>query len=319
MIIPTGHSGWSKKKRNFGYGRQLKYAALSALHDHYGLEEHHQTKHTHCARFGAFTTWIRDNYSIKDARGITKNHVEHYGEDLLEDVNDEECSVTYAQNLLSTVNVVLGCLRHDKRLLISPAELVGRRAYIRQTIPQGDWKNVALAVAELDRKNNPRAAAALRLTRAFGMRVREAALADLHRLYKEGIANGECIILEGTKGGRRADDRCIPMGDAQWEALNYAMQHSPDGSKNLIDSEEKYTEFLYRVINPARQTLKQYDLKSYREMRAAFAVDTYEEEAGHPAPIKSKPVNQEAHLRALLVTSKRLGHNRPEIAHAYVG
>ncbi|MFG6160650.1 integrase domain-containing protein [Halomonas sp. 1390] len=238
---------------------------------------------------------------------------------MLESVKDEEYSVAYAQNLLSTVNIVLRCLRHDRRIRVSPSELVGRRIHVRQTVPQGEKEIVKDAAEELQEVQNPRAAAVLLLTRAFGMRVREASLANLERLKSEALQKGECRILEGTKGGRKSDDRTIPMGEEQWEALNYALQHSPKDSKNLLANNETYIAFLRKCVTPGRLVLQAHGLISYREMRAAFAIDTYESEAGHLAPIKCTPTNHEAHLRAQKLTARRLGHYRANVSRAYIG
>ncbi len=320
MAVPKGYSGWSLRKRNFGYGRRLAYAALSALNDKYGCHDHFQTRHSHHARFANFVRWIKEHYEVKDARKITKEHISAYEKYLVESVTDGTYSIHYAQNLLSTLNVVMSCMRHDRRLYTSPSKLVGKRTHIRQTEPQGErFEDVVRAANDMKQAKNPRAAAVLLLAKAFGMRVREAALADLLRLYREANENGACRILEGTKGGRQSDDREIPMGKPQWQALKYAIQHSPEGSTNLLHKDETYQFFKHRVIDPARLTIKAHGLISYREMRAAFSIDSYEDESGHPAPIKKKPVNLEAHLRGLMITSKRLGHNRPYVSRGYVG
>ncbi|MDT0513400.1 MULTISPECIES: integrase domain-containing protein [unclassified Halomonas] len=319
MSVPRGYLGWSEKRRNFGYGRRLGYAALSALHDHYGQNDHHQTKHTHHVRFQNFARWIREHYQIRDAREIEKSHILEYAEHLLESVQDVKYSVAYAQNLLSTVNIVLRCLRHDRRLVVSPSQLVGRRTHVRQTVPQGEKEIVKDASDALQKAHNPRAAAILLLARAFGMRVREASLANLERLKREALKNGECRILEGTKGGRRCNDRTIPMEEEQWNALNYALQTSPKNSNNLLEANESFIEFRRKFVNPGRLILQAYGLISYQEMRAAFAIETYEEEAGHLAPIKCTPTNREAHLRAQKLTARRLGHYRANVSRAYIG
>ncbi|MCZ0928700.1 integrase domain-containing protein [Halomonas janggokensis] len=320
MAVPRGYAGWSLRKRNFGYGRRLGYAALSALNDRYGCKDHFQTRHSHHARFANFVRWIREDYDIRDARKITQVHMLAYAEYLHKAVNDDDYSVDYAQNLLSTVNVVMRCLRHDQRLYVSPSKMVGRRSHIRKTEAEGQrFEDVEKAVNDLAQTKNPRAAAMLLLGRAFGMRAREASLADLVRLLSEAQKNGECRILEGTKGGRRCDDRCIPMGKPQWRALEFAIQHSPDGSTNLLHKNETYQNFKHGVIDPGRIIIKAHGLISYREMRAAFAIETYEQKSEQPAPIKQKPVNLEAHLEALKITSKLMGHARPNSSRSYVG
>lgn len=318
--MAIGYAGWSASKRNFGYGRRLGYAALSALNNKYGCQDHFQTRHSHHARFANFVRWIRENYAIRDARLITSAHLLAYGEHLLEAVEDSAYSISYVQNLLSTVNVVMRCLRHDKEVYVSPSQLVGRRSHVRKTVPEGEChEDVKQAAQALEQAQNPRAAAVLLLARAFGMRVREASLANLERLYSEAKQYGECRILEGTKGGRRCNNRRIPMNEAQWLALEYALEHSPEGSKNLLWSHETYRCFMCGVINPGRQIIQSHGLISYREMRAAFAIEKYEEKAQQLAPVKHSPIDLVAHLIALDLVAKLLGHNRPYISRSYVG
>ncbi|WP_339934175.1 integrase domain-containing protein [Vreelandella glaciei] len=320
MAVPRRYAGWSLRKRNFGYGRRLGYAALSALNDKYGCHDHFQTRHSHHARFTNFVRWIKEHYEVKDARKITKEHISAYEKHLHESVTDGTYSIHYAQNLLSTLNVVMSCMRHDRRLYISPSKLVGSRTHIRQTEPQGErFEDVEQAAQALKQAQNPRAAAVLLLARAFGMRVREASLANLERLYSEAKQYGECRILEGTKGGRQSDDREVPMEKTQWQALEYAIQHSPEGSTNLLHMDETYQIFKHSVINPGRLIILAHGLISYREMRAAFAIETYEQESEQLAPIKKAPIDKEAHSRGMQKTSTLLGHNRPYISRSYVG
>lgn len=320
MAVPKGYAGWSLRKRNFGYGRRLGYAALSALNDKYGCHDHFQTRHSHHARFANFVRWIKEHYEVKDARKITKEHISAYEKHLHESVTDGTYSIHYAQNLLSTLNVVMRCMRHDRRLYVSPSRLVGKRTHIRQTEPQGErFEDVEQAAQALEQAQNPRAAAVLLLARAFGMRVREASLANLERLYSEAKQYGECRILEGTKGGRRCNNRRIPMKEAQWLALEYALEHSPEESKNLLWSHETYRCFMRGVINPGRQVIQSHGLISYREMRAAFAIEKYEEKAQQLAPVKHSPVDLVAHLIALDLVARLLGHNRRHVSRSYVG
>ena len=320
MAVPRGHAGWTPKKRNFGYGRRLPYAALSALHDYFGHSSQYQTQHTHHARFKTFANWLFEQHGIRDARLITQRHIQGYGDYLLSMVTNGFYTVSYAQNLLSTLNVVMRCMRHDRRLYTPPSKIVGRRSYIRKTVPECEWVTVLSAVQQLEKvNNNSRAGAVLLLGRAFGMRVREAALANLIRLEEEATKFGTVTILDGTKGGRKCLDREIPVGDFQLLALRYALEVSPEGSRNLLQTGETYKNFLDRVIDPGRKALKNNRLIDYREMRAGFALDIYEVSSEQPAPIKQKPIDQEAHKRAEALVSRLLGHGRPHISRSYIG
>ena len=89
------------------------------------------------------------------------------------------------------------------------------------------------------RNTSPRCSHTL-LARATGMRLREAVLADLIRLNREANQLGRINIQEGTKGGRRGAtaSRWIEVDEHILEALCYAKQVTPYGSRNLIASTE---------------------------------------------------------------------------------
>lgn len=57
---------------------------------------------------------------ITDARHIDRSIVERYGQLLGKQVRQGEKTVSYAQNLLSTINVVMHSMRGDKAQQVSP-------------------------------------------------------------------------------------------------------------------------------------------------------------------------------------------------------
>jgi hypothetical protein len=265
-----------------------------------------------------FADWLRAEHGIRDARRVERQHVEAYGEHLHDLVEAEQMAIAYAQNRLSTVNRVMELLRGDRKLRVSPAASVGRRCQVRKERPEADQDRVQTAVERLRRAGHARAACLVLLCREFGMRLREAALADLDRLVDEAEKTGSARILEGTKGGRRSDDRVIEVGERQWHALRTALQHRPTGSRNLLRSAETWRAFL-RYIATARAMLLGCGIVSFRELRAAFAVELYERLAGQPAPFEGPPHDSEADYRARCEVARQLGHGRSEVASAYIG
>lgn len=305
-------------RRNYGRGRRLGYAGVRALVEHYGAHDHYATRRAHSARFRLFVAWLRAEYGIRDARCIERRHVEAYGEHLHALVETGQMAVAYAQNRLSTVNRVLEILRDDRTLRVSPAACVGRRCQVRTERPEADQDRVQTAVERLRRAGHARVACLVLLCRAFGMRLREAALADLDRLVDEAERTGEVRILEGTKGGRRSDDRVIEVGETQRHALRTALQHQPSGSRNLLRPTETWVSF-WHAIAPARALLSSCGIVSFRELRAAFAVELYERLAGQPAPFEGPPHDSEADYRARCEVARQLGHGRAAVASAYIG
>jgi hypothetical protein len=157
------------------------------------------------------------------------------------------------------------------------------------------------------------------LARAWGMRVREAILQDLDRMKREIEKTGEAAILEGCKGGRKIKDRTIKVNELRLEALIYAIEVRPQGSKNLLSETDTVKAFLLRELNPCRCILKNSGVPSFQELRAGFAQDIYEEILEGPSPLR-QPIRDKIMDRiAREEVSRQLGHNRISVASAYVG
>ena len=170
----------------------------------------------------------------------------------------------------------------------------------------------------------PRAAAITQLARATGMRLREAILADLPRLRREAEHYDKINIQDGTKGGRggATAPRWITVDDHIHEALRYAEQVSPDGSRNLLAPNESYLDFQPSVIRPARDILHTHNLKGFHELRAAYACERYEQITHHLAPInggRGRRLDPCLDREARLQISYELGHGRIDVVSAYIG
>lgn len=77
---------------------------------------------------------------------------------------------------------------------------MGRRQTVRTTTPTGlDWTVVEAAVTRLNEKRLHRAAAIAMLCRCFGVRLREAVLADLANWLHQARELGQIDVREGTK------------------------------------------------------------------------------------------------------------------------
>jgi integrase len=158
------------------------------------------------------------------------------------------------------------------------------------------------------------------MSRAFGLRLREACLADYDRLLREGRTKWTINIQEGTKGGRKKR-REVPVSDRGWEALHLAVSVRPQGSSNLVLSSEKYINLIAREIYSARRILKKHGIKGYHDARSAFACEMYFQLAGAPAPVvtggRTIPVAADREVRRIL--TGMLGHGRIDVVSAYCG
>lgn len=156
------------------------------------------------------------------------------------------------------------------------------------------------------------------------MRLRETILADLPRLKREAKQFGRINIQDGTKGGRSGASapRWIRVDDHIREALRFADQVSPDGSRNLLALNESYLDFLQGIIRPARHILHAHNLKGFHELRAAYACERYEQITHHLAPInggKCRRLDPRLDREARLQISYELGHDRIDVVSAYIG
>ncbi|MCR9188520.1 MAG: hypothetical protein NXH96_06965 [Alteromonadaceae bacterium] len=311
----------NRKQRNFGLGHQPAYAAKVALAQAYGGDSHYYTRYTHHARFKLVLVWLSKlDPPIRDLRDITSAHAVAYAEHLAAAVATGGMEVAYAQNLISTVNTVMRAIRLDKEIWLSPSDAVGKRSYIRTVLPMASWDKVIEAVRLAEKAGNYRGAALILLWRAFGMRLREAALADLHRMRSEAEMYRAVWIWEGTKGGFVSEDRWIPVESVQWQALDYAIHTISDTGTCLIDTNSSLKEFLARHAPPIRKVLKQVGIKSPKELRAENFIELYERESGQAAPLKqSGPFDRGADLRGREVVGKSGGHKRPTVSSAYIG
>ncbi|SMF31795.1 MULTISPECIES: integrase domain-containing protein [unclassified Pseudomonas] len=314
--------------RNFGYGRQLSYAGLQALKDLFG-GGHYGTVKAHSDRWLAFVRWCRseDGPGINDARQIDRQTLLDYVSHLRNQVEQGALAIATAQNQLSSVNRTLAALRGDEYVKVpNPSKALGmRRTSVRCSVPQGqDREQVKRIVDVLCEHQQPRAAAIVQLARTTGMRMRETILADLPRLQREAEQFGRINIQDGTKGGRSGASapRWIMVDEHIRDALRFADQVSPDGSRNLLAPNESYLYFQRRIVRPARDILHQHNLNGFHELRAAYACERYEQITHHPASINGghcyhldRRLDQDARVRI----SYELGHGRIDVVSAYIG
>ncbi|MGR3994506.1 integrase domain-containing protein [Pseudomonas sp. 1121_17] len=314
--------------RNFGYGRQLSYAGPQALKDMFG-GGHYGTVRAHCDRWQAFVKWCRSEQGpgINDARHIDRKVLADYAAYLREMVGRGDLAISTAQNRLSSVNRTIAALRGDQCIkLPSPSKALGmQRIGVRKSMPQGqDREQVNQIVDALCRHHQLRAAAIVLLARATGMRLRETILADLPRLSREANELSRINIQDGTKGGRAGASapRWIAVDDYVRDALGFARQVSPAGSRNLIAPHESYLSFLQKIIRTARDILHASGLKGLHELRAAYACERYEQISQHRAPINGGrccQLDQHLDREARRQISYELGHGRIDVVAAYIG
>lgn len=314
--------------RNFGYGRQLSYAGPQALKDMFG-GGHYGTVKAHRDRWQAFVKWCRSDQGpgINDARQIDRKLLAEYAAYLRDLVGRGDLAISTAQNRLSSVNRTMAALRGDQCVkLSSPSKALGmQRTGVRHSVPKGqDRDQVRQIVDALCSRDQLRVAAIDMLARSTGMRLREAILADLPRLSREANDFGKINIQDGTKGGRAGASapRWIAVDNHVRVALRFSRQVSPAGSRNLIAPYESYLNLLRQIIRAARDILHAHNLNGIYELRAAYAIERYEQITQHHAPINggnSCEVDRNLDREARRQISYELGHGRIDVVAAYIG
>jgi hypothetical protein len=168
-----------------------------------------------------------------------------------------------------------------------------------------------------------RAAALVGLAREFGMRLREASLANLDRLSREAQSLGRINIQEGTKGGREAPRWVEITSATQLQALTAAIDARPGGSQNLVGPDEQLKNFFSGEIDAARAYLKDAGIEKIHDLRAAYACERYQELTGHEAPVIRDPADpgpdRDTDTAVRMQISEELGHGREDVVSAYIG
>jgi hypothetical protein len=316
-------------RRNYSYGKKLGEAIHKALDQHYGRDSHFNTRSTHKRRSALFVRYCK-RCGMNDARKIDREFILQFGAYIKARLNadyewpdgdvDEQISVAYAHNAISTTNTIMRAFRGDDALKVSAREVLGVcRKSVRTKEIKADVVDAKYAVNVAIAAGFERGAALILLARAWGMRVRECILQDLDRMKCEIEVSGEAAILEGCKGGRKSKDRTIKANEFRMEALEFAIEVRPAGSRNLLSKTDTVKSFLKTEVNPCRQFLLLSGIPHFMELRAGFAQDIYEEVMGGPSPLKG-PIRDTVMDRiAREEVSRQLGHNRVSVASSYVG
>lgn len=308
-------------ERNFGWGKQIPYAGTNALRDHY--RGHHATVATHSARWASFCCWLAEGHKIRDARLITREIFLEYGMVLRAALNGGAISVSYAHNIISSINLTMEALRLDHRVWLPPtAVLEQRRCYVRKSPPASlDLVGTMRFACALREDGFRREASVVELCRIFGLRLRECLLLDVHDAEATAAQRGEIEIVRGTKGGRgRQVPRILPVDEAQHAVLTRAVDAAV-GGPNLIPAEVLLATFRDHVQAILLPRLARAGLGTVRDLRSSYACARYEALTGHPAPVvagrRTAPLEVDHGARGIL--AQELGHERQYFIASYCG
>ena len=303
--------------RNYGYGKQLAWAGKNALADRYG-QGHFSTRATHEERWNQFAHYMKAQ-GINDVRKITPTVLNGHNQFLKDLVSKGGMSVAYAQNRLSTVNVILETMRKDTVLTIKPAQIIGQRSHVRSTIPATVRPDVLKTITVKHGQN--RTILIAQLTRDLGLRFKEASLLDTRKALRQARQHGRINITQGTKGGRgKGSDRWIPVSNQCLQTLKSATLIQGK-EQNLIPSESNYKQWRVHRYNQWRAMTNQTTINGFHDMRAAYACERYQAITGYPAPVITgkRQADKALDQKARTLLAQELGHNRIDVVAAYIG
>ncbi len=306
-------------RRNFGWGKKLEWAGKQALRAAFG-NGHYSTVASHVNRWRKFCEWLRKQ-GIRDARQISRAELAQFA-GYLAQRTDEDMSIAYAKNQLSSANVVLESLRGDRTVWVKPGDFLGRRSTVRSSVPGGmDRAQVKVAADTLTATGKQRVAAVALLCRELGLRRREASLLDVRLAHHQAAQLGRVNIVAGTKGGRgKTVDRWVPVSDTAMQAIRFAETVIGNDSK-LVPADQSLAQWLPRISKDWTNAVSLLGLGNLRDLRAAYACDRYVQLTGIQAPVvaggRATPKSVDREARQAI--AQELGHNRPEVIAAYIG
>lgn len=307
--------------RNFGFGKQMAWAGRRALQARYG-GGHHGTVAAHADRWQRFTAWAKERSGLRDARQVDKEVLAAYGQEVARQVSAGELSMSYAQNLLSTANVVLESLRGDRKVRVAPAQVVGRRTHVRTQAPRGlDRRTVRRCADELRQIGHPRVASVVELARELGLRLRKASMLDARAALRQATNRGAINITAGTKGGRGHHvDRWVPVSDTARKSLERAAAVQGAG-RNLIPEATSWRQWNDRVHHVWSAARGPYGLGKLHDLRAAYACDRYRALTDCPAPVIAgkRLTSRDVDRMARRTIALELGHARVDVVATYIG
>lgn len=306
--------------RNFGYGKQMEWAGRQALRDRYG-NGHYGTVAGHAERWRQFVAWCRDERQIRDARAVDGGIVQDYGHSLGDKVA-AGMPPAYAQNLLSSVNVVLQAMRGDRQVRVAPVALVGQRSRVRTDPPAGlDRRVVRQCADQLRQTGHERIAATVEVARALGLRLKEASLLNARVALGQVKKHGAVNITAGTKGGRGHHvNRWVPVSTSAMGCLIRAARVQGQG-RNLIPPDFCWRQWNSKVHHVWAAVRNDHGLKKIHDLRAAYACDRYQQLTGSAAPVVAgrRIAARNTDRAARLTIAQELGHARIDVVSAYIG
>jgi hypothetical protein len=275
---------------------------------------------TNVERWSQFVSFAKEN-GVARMENISQDLVIAYGNTLIEKVDTEQLSPSYAQNLVSSINVVMSAATGGQWQSVGPVTVchLPQRSAIRNTVPGSlDRLRFENTLAALRESGAARGAAIAELARDLGLRSKEASLLDARVALRQAQETGSVHIVLGTKGGYA---RGIPVNTLQMDVLRRAA-NVQGIERGVMPGDKNWREWREGGLRAIRETVQQYTNGGLHDLRAAYACQRYREITGHLAPVEAcgKLTSARAvDYAARLQIAQELGHNRVDVVAEYIG
>lgn len=262
------------------------------------------------------------SYKLEDVRHFKERHMLILGHAW----EDKKLSASTIQNRISVFRIFAewigkpGMIRGSVHYVKNPQHVARHGVAQTDKTWSGQQKSLAEKLVSLQAQD-AHVAMQLELQRAFGLRMREAALLKLHQADK-----GSYLAVNwGTKGGR---DRVIPIQtDQQRDVLTRAKLLLLNKTSSLIPENYTFKQWKshYYYVCQQHGISRKNGITSHG-LRHERLNEIYQEITGQASPIKTEknsngkmPVDAELDQIARQEIAETAGHCRATIAAAYIG
>jgi hypothetical protein len=305
--------------RNYGLGSRnmarAGYLALIAARERGDVS--HSTVDTNTQRWTQFVRYIHDQ-GVRRMEHIRAEHVRSYATWLREAGKSPKTQ----QNAISAVNSIMRTAAGNRWHSVRPVADAGcdRATEVRTLYPvMTDRTTWSKAHDALRAAHGERVAAVAGLARELGLRAKEASLGS-PRTWVRQLERGETIRIEqGTKGGRPRE--LVITRVSQRNAIECAALIQ-GRDRSMIPREQTWKSWRQGELRNIAQTLGPLtgETRPIHSLRAAYATERYMDLTGQrPVAFGGPRLEREVDREARLTISTELGHNRLNVAVAYIG
>ncbi|MGJ8670098.1 MAG: integrase domain-containing protein [Oceanococcus sp.] len=274
-------------------------------------------------RFAKFCRFAKEN-GINRLEHVSAETFAAYGRELTALIADGEITASYAQNLVSSANSVMGIITKGHWKSVSPTKdcKIPKRSNVRETSPASLNGKTGINAITAAYQQSQNAGHVAELAHELGLRMKESALLDASRAAKEARSHGCVTVDRGTKGGQ---SRVVSLNSnpeiraQQTRALEIAAL-TQGNAKSMIPPDLSYAQFLNGDLRDTREAIKECGLTGYHDFRAGYACNRYQQETGWAAPCTGGAIlDREKDYAARASIAEELGHHRIDVIATYIG